>query len=161
MISYLFGAVLLAVAVFSPDTAFAHYEDLDELMRMVHTPDELARFYSRDFETRQVIPISSQPQREFLRTKSGNCEDFAILSQDVLGRLGIKSEIVYMKFRGLQIGHAVCMWKEGSYYSFFDNRKLIRTNMTSLEGVLRTYYPDIECCTGCERGFDVGYNVCM
>ena len=148
-------------ALFSPVCGLARADDMDNVMRIVHTPEELERFYAKDFASAFRIPAAALTHDEFLRTKSGNCQDFANLSQDVLGRLGIKSEVVYMKFHGLKIGHAVCMWKEGNYYSFFDNRKLIRTNETSIEGVLRTYYPDLECCTGCERGFDVDDNTCM
>lgn len=50
-----------------------------------------------------------QTPKETMQLKTGDCEDFAVLTNYLLKQIGIKSEIVIIKFKRLNIEHAICI----------------------------------------------------
>lgn len=109
----------------------------------IKTPQALASWLAKNFsyaiESRDVW----QSPQETLETKSGDCEDFAILAQDVLNKIGISSQIMVVRFKDSNLAHAICIWKnESGYYEFISNKELIRTTSPSIQGAISYYYPD-------------------
>ncbi len=90
------------------------------------------------------MPDSWQTVDETIGSRMGDCEDFAILSQALLKERGLDSEIIIVKFEGLNTHHVVCVWKENERYSFMSNRELIRTASSSIEGAVDEVYSDWE-----------------
>jgi len=62
---------------------------------------------------------------ETLQKKYGDCEDLAFLNEAVLRALNYQPKVLIV-VRPLN-NHAICVFKENSYYSLIDNTKLIRT----------------------------------
>jgi len=135
-------------------------ESLDEVMRKIYTPEDLEKLYAQEFAYTFNIPNANQSPEETLQKRSGSCLDFAILSKAILTRLGIKSEVVIMRFEGMDVGHAVCIWFEGGDYHMFSSKEILRTHTSSQEEALKKIYPDIECCTSCERKYDYESGLC-
>ncbi len=68
--------------------------------------------------------------------------DFAILSQDLLSKMGVHCDIAIIKFKGLKIAHAICAWKDKKGYSFMSNHEYVQTRAQSLRDAISKYYPD-------------------
>lgn len=77
------------------------------------------------YESDGVFDNLSEPL-ETVEAKSGDCEDFAMLSYRVLKVLGFKPMIVILD-RHEVVRHAITTFKEGDRYSYLDNMKLVRT----------------------------------
>lgn len=135
-------------------------ESVDEVALRIHSPENIEAFYRRGFQEVLKIPDVLQTPQETLDLKSGDCDDFARLSQAILKRLGVESEVVIIKFDKLKIMHAICVWKGAKYYNYFDVRKLVKTKETSIQGVTDHYAFDLECCTACKLKLDVSKGVC-
>jgi len=67
---------------------------------------------------------------EFLKTKRGDCEDFAILNARALKVLGYKTHIVTLK--SSQRAHAICAFQYGGKFYWFDNARLKTSGATTL-----------------------------
>lgn len=63
------------------------------------------------------------PPDEFLRDRSGDCDDYAILADHVLRRKGFKTRLVRVVLVGTNIGHSVCYVTENKAYLDYNNRK--------------------------------------
>jgi predicted transglutaminase-like cysteine proteinase len=74
----------------------------------------------------------SSPE-DTLTRRRGDCEDFAFLSEEILSRLGYDPQIIAFKRRGIDDWHAICVFKKGGCYLYFDNSNLIGTPAESLE----------------------------
>ena len=121
---------------------FAQSQHVEQAPSSMRTPQDIARWFSRSFSYEMEWPDNWQSSDETACRKKGDCEDFAILSRELLARLGIQSDIIIIKFKDLKIAHAICIWKYGEYYSFMSTRKLYETNATSIEEAVEKYYPD-------------------
>jgi len=121
---------------------FAQSQHVEQAPSSMRTPQDIARWLSRNFTYEMEWPDTWQSSDEMVRSKKGDCEDFAVLSQALLARLGIKSDIVIIRFKDLKVAHAICIWKYGQYYSFMSTRQLYETNATSIEEAVEKYFPD-------------------
>ena len=110
----------------------------------IRSPDQLADWLKSEFTYEMKFPDYKQTVEETLKRHSGDCDDFASLSSSVLDNLGIKNDIVVIKFRQLGIMHAVCAFKDGKTYSFISNRSIVRTNGHSTNEAIAEIYPDWE-----------------
>jgi hypothetical protein len=111
----------------------------------VTTPRELAEWLSCEFSYRMELRDDWQTPRETIRSRQGDCEDFAILVSTVLSRQGIANDLITVYFKDLPVAHAICMWKENDgTYSFMSNKKLYRSRENSIRNAIRKYYPDWE-----------------
>ena len=111
----------------------------------LQSPKDISDWLSREFSYRFELPDRWQDPEETLSSKAGDCEDFAILSSELLGRIGISNDIVIVKFRDLNISHAICIWKNPSgSYDFISDRRLHRSGQERIEDAVERYYPDWE-----------------
>jgi len=134
--------IFLLLFLLIPLSCFA--QNLEEVLLFIHTPQQLSNWLLNEFEYVGEIPDYWQKPKETLNLRKGDCEDFAILSQEVLAHLGMESEILIIKFKNLRRGHAICIYKDEGFYSFISNQKLIRTKANSIEGIIEGVYSDWE-----------------
>ncbi|MBN1527029.1 MAG: hypothetical protein JW919_05575 [Candidatus Omnitrophica bacterium] len=134
--------IFLAIMAVFQFSCFAQSQHVEQAPSSMSTPQEIARWLSRNFTYEMEWPDNWQSSSETARLKKGDCEDFAVLSQALLARLGIKSDIVIIRFKDLKVAHAICAWKYGKYYSFMSTRQLYETNATSIEEAVEKYFPD-------------------
>jgi hypothetical protein len=136
--------VLLVVMTALVPLAFAS-QALEEAMSGVRSPEDIARFFSQEFTYTMTLPDRAHSPEETIQAQTGDCEDFAILASAMLSRMGIESQVIVIRFSGMKIAHAVCIWKDGNgYYSFISNQQLERTRQRTLEGAIRKFYPDCQ-----------------
>jgi len=95
------------------------------------------------------IPDERQSLEEILSTQSGDCEDFALLTSSfLLEKIKIDSHIIFIKFEGLKIQHAICAWKNAKgCYSYTSNKDYYETDCETIEGLLDRYFSDWELIT--------------
>lgn len=118
---------------------------LADIALRVKTPEALAGWLSSDFLYELALADGWRPPEETIKLKKGDCDDFAILARAVLEELGIKSDIVVLKFRGLSIVHAICLWKDArGNISFISNQKLFHTAEPDIRRAILKHYPDLE-----------------
>ena len=111
----------------------------------LQSPKDISDWLSKEFSYRFELPDRWQDPTETISLKTGDCEDFAILSSELLGRIGISSDIVIVKFRDLNISHAICIWKNpNGSYDFISDRRLHRSGRERIEDAVERYYPDWE-----------------
>jgi hypothetical protein len=78
---------------------------LDELLTASPmTPRRFANYFE-DFKYMEFVEV--QDPEVFLSTETGNCQDYAILGDYVLGRRGYETHLVHVRMVG-QIAHDVC-----------------------------------------------------
>jgi hypothetical protein len=104
---------------------------LDELKAAPNlTPQSFARFFADfKFELRDDV----QPTSVFLGSKSGDCDDYAVLAADVLRELGFTTKLVVV-FMAKSI-HVVCYVNETKSYLDF-NRRAAENPTTASDGSL-------------------------
>jgi len=136
-------AALLSDIGFSKELDFS--KDFKNIPSSIQTPQALAEWLSSEFSYRMELVDQWQKPQETIDSKAGDCEDFAILASACLTRLGIANNVIILKFRDLDISHAVCLWKDkdGSY-NFISNGKLQRTGKRHIESAIGKFYPDCE-----------------
>lgn len=66
------------------------------------------------------------PPDEFLRREKGDCDDYAVLADYVLGRHGLTTRLVHVRLAG-RVAHAVCYVTENGAYLDYNNRKYFVT----------------------------------
>ncbi len=60
--------------------------------------------------------------KEMVKDKSGDCEDFAILAQYVLKKLGYKAYLIVVEYYYEDEMHAICVFRhEDGTYSYYSN----------------------------------------
>lgn len=134
------GAVL-AVALF---LSSAWAQSLSAIPASINTPQAMAGWFEQEFRYQRVIPDYRQSAEELLKSKNGDCDDFAVLAQEILSGMGIKSQVLIIKFKGLGDAHAICVFKDGNSYNFISNQHLVRTQESSLLKLVDQQYPDWE-----------------
>jgi hypothetical protein len=77
-----------------------------------------------------------QPPEVFLRTESGDCDDYAILADFILGKRGYHTRIIHISLAGSGIGHAVCYVDNDRVYLDYNNRDVF-FNLTRCGASLR------------------------
>ncbi len=108
----------------------------------VKTPDDIAKWFSHDFKYQLIIPHTPQPLEEILKSKGGDCDDFAALASAVLVRMGISGSVAAIMFNDPYSSHSVCIWmgKDGTY-SFISNQEIYHTGEKTPEGAIEKVYP--------------------
>ncbi|MBN1526269.1 MAG: hypothetical protein JW919_01610 [Candidatus Omnitrophica bacterium] len=134
-------------------------QDMGGVPSSVRTPEQIAEWFTSEFQYRIKIPDRPQSASETLRLKSGDCDDLATLASLVLSDLGIDSNVVIIKFQGLNIRHAICIWKDkDGTYSFLSNKELQRTGQRDIRGAIRKFYPDMESIAFLDAGKEYSGN---
>ncbi len=111
----------------------------------VRTPEQIARWFSSEFKYQMTLPDSPQSPGETIARRTGDCDDFAVLAAEILARSGIPSDVIIIKYEGLGMMHAICIFKDkDGTYSFISNMEYHRTHMHDVAGAVAKYYPDYE-----------------
>ncbi len=63
----------------------------------------------------------------------GDCEDFAFLTAAFLRVMGYEPKVVGVKSRFMGGGHALCIFKDGDRYCWFDNSNFKESRLSSME----------------------------
>lgn len=84
------------------------------------TPQRFASLF-KDFKF-VLQPFDVQNPNVFLRTQSGDCIDYAVLADHVLGAKGYETRLIRVEMVGTNIGHAVCYVTESKAYLDYNNR---------------------------------------
>ncbi len=135
---------VLAIMVIAVTYAHAS-QGVDEAMMMVRSPEDIARFFSREFTYTLTLPDRVHTPEETLETRTGDCDDFAVLASAILARMGIESRVLIIGFKDLRMAHAVCIWKSSDgFYSFISSRKLQRTGTRTVKDAIMKVYPDCD-----------------
>jgi hypothetical protein len=153
-------AIFIFIIAFLSAPTPIRAETVKDVAKKIHSPEELEKFYAGGFKGEYKIPDYEKSPQETLDSKYGDCKDFAVLTHAILDEMGIPSEVVYIKFFGNKFGHAICVWKEGSCYSYFDVTKLIRTKYSSVQDVMDSAYLNMECCTSCKKKLEIETGKC-
>jgi hypothetical protein len=87
------------------------------------TPKKFSQMFV-DFEYRLFDHV--QPANQFLRTKRGDCDDYASLADEVLAPKGFETRLIHVRLIGLT-SHAVCYVTEDRAYLDYNNRNVFFT----------------------------------
>ena len=110
---------------------------LDSAARSASTPEQLARFLNAHLTFQEDLSLFGQadywqaPEEVLVRGR-GDCEDYALLANDLLKRQGKKS-FVFSLYGPKGYAHTVCVFVEGGRYNLLNQDRLIRTQAASLE----------------------------
>lgn len=111
------GSATLALAVaLTPLDALTVQQLMDE-------PDLTPRKFANHFEkfTYEFFDYVQNPD-EFLKTRTGDCDDYACLADLVLKKKGFGTRLIHIRMVG-RIAHAVCYITENKVYLDYNNRK--------------------------------------
>jgi len=118
-------------------------QSLDGLPLSVTSPEKMALWFKNEFKMHMRIPDEPQSPGETIAFKSGDCDDFACLASVILSRLGIPNSVIVIEFEGLEIAHAICVWKNHhGTYNFISNRRIYRTGDRRVIEMIRRHYSD-------------------
>ena len=125
--------------------SFAQGPSIAEVASSIKTPEALAGWLSSNLRYEFAMGDDWQTPEEIVKLKKGDCDDFAVLAKAILKELGIKSDVVVLRFKGLSVAHAVCVWKDANgNISFISNRELHQTDQPDVRQAILKYYPDLE-----------------
>jgi transglutaminase-like putative cysteine protease len=95
------------------------------LRDFINDPDLTPKKFAAAFENfeYQYSP-EVQPAKEFLASRRGDCDDYAILADHVLRPKGFDTRIIHIRLVG-RVAHAVCYVVESKAYLDYNNRKYI------------------------------------
>lgn len=109
-------AVLLSALALSPS---AHALTMRQLKSIPHlTPEKLEQQFA-DFEFKFHAEV--QDHDVFLRTKSGDCDDFATVAAEILTANGFTPRMIAIRMKGET--HVVCYCEEAHGYLDYNTRK--------------------------------------
>jgi hypothetical protein len=63
----------------------------------------------------------------FLHNRAGDCDDYAVLADYILGRRGFRTRLIRVELVGSRINHVVCYVTEKRAYLDYNNRKYFFT----------------------------------
>lgn len=138
------SAVAFTVLLFCAALCPAEDQMPVDMPDSIRTPEDLAHWFSSKFRYVMEIPDNWQTAEETLSLRTGDCEDFAVLSRTLLAKIGIQSEIVIVEFKGLQVTHAMCAWQDGQQVNLMSNGKLCKVEAGSIKEALKKKYPDLK-----------------
>ncbi len=109
-------AALAFVLTFTPLDALTVKELLDD-------PNLTPKRFANLFENFTYEFINYvQPPDEFLKTRVGDCDDYAVLADFVLKQKGFGTRLIHIRMVG-RIAHAVCYVTENKAYLDYNNRR--------------------------------------
>lgn len=120
--------------------------NLETITRAYPTPESIAEFLRNQIsfaEDRDLFGRSEywQAPEEFLARRKGDCEDYAILTQALLKRLGFEA-FVFSLYGERGYAHTVMVFKENGRYHVVNQDRLIRLQAKSLEELSDRLYSD-------------------
>lgn len=108
--------ILSLMLVALANTGAVSYEDLMRDQTM--TPKNFAKtFEGFEYEFHEAVATPEV----FLATRKGDCDDYAILADQVLRTRGFTTRLIHVRLVG-QVAHVVCYVKEEQAYLDYNNR---------------------------------------
>jgi hypothetical protein len=105
-------------------TTVAGAAELNLMYFMAHerlTPRRFAAYFETfDYDYADEV----QPPDEFLSRRRGDCDDYAIVANIVLGHHGYDTRLVHVRLVG-RVAHAVCQLPEARLYLDFNRRSFL------------------------------------
>jgi hypothetical protein len=108
--------ILLSALAFSPSAQALTMRQLKQVPNL--TPDQFAHYFA-DFEFKFHAEV--QDHDVFLRTKSGDCDDFATVAAEVLAQKGYTPRMIAIRMKGET--HVICYIEETQSYLDYNTRK--------------------------------------
>lgn len=138
--------VLLSLCLLSDANAqvLSRNLSLRDLSEQLKTPEAVAHFMWSHFsfeKDRRQFGNEENWQRpdQFLTTKKGDCEDFALFAYEILKQNGIRAFVFNVYGEGY--GHSVCVFLENGRYQILDGTDVFRINAENLDEVASEIYP--------------------
>lgn len=139
----IFFIFLIFIAAAAPNVSAS--QGMEDVMQSISSPEDIAQFFFQEFTYAMTLPDRAHTPEETIKAMSGDCEDFAILASAMLTRMGVENQVLIIRFSGMKVAHAICIWKDKSgYYNFISNRELQRTGQRTAEGAVMKFYPDCQ-----------------
>lgn len=110
---------------------------LESIARTCPTPEALAAFLHQhihfvDDAVSLGVADYWQTPEESLRRGEGDCEDYALLAQEVLRRQGLEAFAFSIYGQG-GYAHTVCVFRDGPFYHVINQDRVLRVQARSLE----------------------------
>jgi hypothetical protein len=136
------AAVLLAAFVFLSISGFAQSAGFERIPPAIQNIGQFLHWIDTEFEYCMSIPDERKTVEETLKSQRGDCEDFARLTHYFLTEIAHKeSYIIFIKFKGLEIQHAICAWRNSKgYFCFTSNMEYCKTRFKTIEELLGSYF---------------------
>lgn len=115
-IKILAAVLLMSGLFFSTSSRAISVSELRKIPNM--TPEKFASYFST-FEFKFHDDV--QNHSTFLASKSGDCDDYATLAADVLGRNGYTTRLIAIRMKGET--HVICYVNETKSYLDYNYRK--------------------------------------
>lgn len=138
--------VLLGLAGIAPaSSAPGRVEGpVEALVRLTRTPEQLAQFLRENIffreDLRQFGRVDYwQDPEELLARRQGDCEDYALLAQAVLSRLGLQAFVLSL-YGQAGYAHTVCVYVEEGRYNVVNQDRVVRYRARSLEELATRLY---------------------
>ena len=112
-------AILFSALAFSPSAHALTMRQLKDTPNL--TPEQFAHQFA-DFEFKFHAEV--QDHDVFLRTKSGDCDDFATVAAEVLAKKGYTPRMIAVRMKGET--HVICYIEETHSYLDYNTRKETR-----------------------------------
>lgn len=118
---------------------------LDSIAQAYPTPERLAAFLHQNVIFQDDLRLFGQidywqAPEEMIARRQGDCEDYALLAQDLLNRQGTEA-FVFSLYGEAGYAHTVCVFMEGGRYSVMNQDRLMRLQAGSLEELAGRLYP--------------------
>lgn len=117
---------------------------LSSLSNELKTPETIARYMWRNFRfenDRRAFGTEEywQSPEEFLTSRQGDCEDFALFAQHHLKLNGVESFL--LNIYSNRTSHTVCVFQEDGKYSVIDGAKVIHYKAKDIKALLTKIDP--------------------
>lgn len=98
------------------------------------TPNKIARYLQKNYKYKTDQDMHNQYEYwqtplETYQLESGDCEDFALLAQELLNQIGITAQVYGIVIPGG--AHAICIFRWRRAWYVFDNQYLDKTDYNS------------------------------
>jgi hypothetical protein len=131
--------VAMLVCVLAPPCVA---QELSSAPRPTQTPEQIAKWFSSEFKYQAKNPDMPQTPEETLKLRTGDCDDFAFLAAAILAENGVKSKVIIIKYRGSDMMHAICIYRDDNgTYDFISNQELKHTGEHDLTRAVAKFYP--------------------
>jgi hypothetical protein len=129
----LFAPLLAALVAGAIAAARLDALTLDDLLNDPKlTPKRFADYFA-DFAYEYGEAV--QPPEQFLRSRRGDCDDYAVLADFVLKKKGYQTRLVHVRMVG-RVAHAVCYVTQSHAYVDYNNRHYF-INLQRCGGTIR------------------------
>jgi len=108
----------------------------------IETPRDLSIWLKENF-TYQKEALGKdywKTPKETIKDKGGDCEDFAILTQHILKKLGYNAQFIVIEYYEKSSNHAICIVKhKDGTFSYFSNQFYFKTRYKSIPKLLSAH----------------------